>query len=306
MTFFDYVKNIFILLLFLVFAPSIFESIRTQYGIFTTQKTIIGIIKIQGDLVHSAHISKQLHRFFSDDTIKAIVLSIESCGGAAGTGQAVAHEILTLKKQYPKPIVALTENMCASGGYYIASATDYIICSGQALVGSIGSYIPHMFQLHDFLQKHTVGYALIKAGQYKASTDPFAPLSDEAKIHLQSVVDNSYEQFIEDIARNRKLIVQDAPIWADGKIFTGKQAKELHLIDELGSVSQAKAYIKDKLLIAGDIEWIYAEPEGNFLQRLCTNAGMEDRCKLFNAADFGITNVIEKIYLSQSHICLKT
>jgi protease-4 len=300
MAFFDYIKNIFMLLIFLLFAPGIFEGIRTQYGIFVSPKTHVGVIKIQGDLCHSAWLTKQLHAFFSNNDIKAVLLTIESCGGAAGTGQAVAREILTLKKKYPKPVIALTENMCASGAYYIASATDYIISSGQALIGSIGSCIPHLFQLNDFLQKHAIGYTLIKSGTYKASTDPFVTLNDESKAHLQSVVDNSYEQFIEDIAHNRKLALQNASLWADGKIFTGKQAKELNLVDELGSASQAIAYIKDKQLIDGDIEWIQAEPEGSFLQRLFNGSAAGDSCGLFGYAGCDITGIIKKICFNQS------
>lgn len=301
MAFFDYIKNIFMLLIFLLFAPGIFDSIRSQYGIFMSPKTHVGIIKIQGDLCHSARPVKQLHSFFSNNEIKAILLNIESCGGAAGTGQAIANEILTLKKKYPKPIITLTENMCASGAYYIASATDYIISSGQALIGSIGSRIPHLFQLNTFLEKHDIGYTLIKSGAYKASTDPFTSISEEDKAHLQGVVDNSYEQFIEDIAHNRKLALQNASVWADGKIFTGKQAKELNLVDELGSASQAIAYIKDKQLIDGDIEWIQAEPEGSFLERIF-NTG-ED-CGLFNYIGCDALSIIKKICITQTQNCL--
>lgn len=292
------------LLIFLLFAPGLFEGIRTQYGIFMSQKTRVGVIKVQGDLHHSAWLTKQLHTFFSNNDIKAILLNIESCGGAAGTGQAVAHEILALKKKFPKPVIALTENMCASGAYYIASATDYIISSGQALIGSIGSYIPHLFQLNGFLQKHDIGYALIKSGTYKAITDPFVAMSDEDKAHLQTVVDNSYEQFIEDIAHNRKLALQNASIWADGKIFTGKQAKELNLIDELGSASQAIAYIKDKQLIDGDIEWVQAEPEGSLLQRMFGAGDLGDNCGLFSSAGCDITGMIKKICTAQTRSCL--
>lgn len=302
MAFFDYIKNIFMLLIFLLFAPGIFNGIRTQYGIFMSPKTQVGIIKVHGDLCNSSWLVKQLHGFFSNNEIKAILLNIESCGGAAGTGQAVAHEILMLKKKYPKPIIALTENMCASGAYYIASATDYIISSGQALVGSIGSRISHLFQLNAFLEKHDIGYTVIKAGTYKASTDPFVTISEEDKAHLQAVVNNSYDQFVEDIAHNRKLAIQNASEWADGKVFTGKQAKELHLVDELGSASQAIAYIKDKQLIDGEIEWIQAEPEGNFLQRIF-NPG--DDCGLFNYVGCDAANIVKKICLGQSGSSLK-
>jgi protease-4 len=301
MTFFSYIKSIFMLLLFLLVAPTIFENLRRQYSHILSPKTQVGVIKIYGEICNSSRFIKQLHSFFSDNEIKAIVLNIESCGGAAGTGQALAQELLALNKKYPKPIIALTENICASGAYYIASATDHIISSGQALIGSIGSYIPHLFHLNKLIQKYDIDCTLIKAGTYKAITDPFVPLNDDDKAHLQAVVDSSYEQFIEDIAHNRKLALQDAGQWADGKIFTGKQAKELSLVDELGSVSQATAYIKDKLLLEGDIEWIKATSQKSLLQELF-NSDDSDDCGLFSTAWRTAIPLIEKVSFGQPRL----
>ena len=295
MAFFDYIKNIFLLLIFLLFAPGLVEGIRTQYGLFMTQKTRVGIIKIRGDLDHSARLFKQMYTLFSDNTVKAILLNIESCGGAAGTGQALALEILTLKKRYPKPIITLTENVCTSGAYYIASATDYIISSGQALIGSIGSRLPHLFQFNSVLEKYDIGYTSIKAGTYKGTTDPFLSIDQAGKEQLQSIVNDSYEQFVQDVAHNRKLALQNAEQWADGKIFTGRQAKELNLIDEIGASSQAIAYIKDKQLIEGDIDWVAVEPETSFLQRLISSD--DEDCGLLNSSSNTVSNLIKKICL---------
>lgn len=304
MAFFDYIKNFFMLLIFLLFAPGIFEGIKNQYGLFSSPKTKVGVIPIRGELSHSGWITKQLHSFFSNSDIKAVLLNIESCGGAAGTGQAVAQEILTLKKKFPKPIIALSENACASGAYYIAAATDHIICSGQALVGSIGSYLPHLFQLNEFIEKHNIGYALIKSGAYKAGTDPFVQMSDTDKAHLQAVVDDSYEQFVQDVAQNRKLALQNASEWADGKIFTGRQAKELHLVDELGSACQAIAYIKDKQLIDGEIEWVQAEQDSSILQKMLGSSD-SDGCSIFSSAESALAHVIKIFCLGKSQSYLK-
>ncbi len=283
MTFFDYLKNIFIFLIFLQLAPSLIQNIKNQYSKIIMPSTRVGVIKLHGLLTHSSWYAKQLHTFFKDTNIKAIVLKIESSGSAAGTGQALCNEILTLKKEYPKPIIAITENMCASGAYYIASATDHIIASGQAVIGSIGSYIPYLFQLEDFIEQYHISYEAVKAGTYKGMTDPFIKMNDADRAQLQSVVDSSYDQFITDIAQNRKLPIGTAPEWAEGKLFTGKQALELGLVDELGTAYQAIAYIKNKKLIDGDIEWVHPQPRGGFLQRFIDPDDMGEEGSIFSS-----------------------
>ncbi len=294
MTFFDYLKNIFIFLIFLQIAPSLIQNIKKQYSKIIMPSTQVGVIKLHGLLTHSSWYAKQLHTFFKDSDIKAIVLKIESSGSAAGTGQALCNEILALKKEYPKPIIAMTENMCASGAYYVASATDHIIASGQAIVGSIGSYMPYLFQLEGFLEQYHIGYEAVKAGTYKAMTDPFIKMNDEDRAQLQSVADDSYDQFIADVARNRKLPLHSSPQWADGRLFTGQQALEQGLVDELGSAHQAIAYIKNKKLIDGDIEWVHPQPRGGFLKHFIEPDDMGDESSLFNQFGLHITTLIKQ------------
>ncbi len=294
MTFFGYLKNLLIFLFFLQITPKLIQGISTQYSAFIVPKTRVGVLRIDGVLYHSSWHAKKLHSFFADDSIKAILLKIESSGSCAGTGQALAHEIIQLKATYPKPIITLTENVCASGAYYIASATDYIISSGQALIGSIGSYMPHLFQLKGFLENHNIEYTAIKAGTYKGMTDPFNAMNEQDKEQLQSVVDDSYEQFIADIAHNRKLAIQEDKTWADGKIFTGKQAQKLGLVDELGSAINAITYIKNKKLI-DDIEWIHAQPQGGFLQQFFNPQDPTDSASMFNQCDTSIATCVQAV-----------
>ena len=300
MTFFDYLKNIFIFLIFLQLAPSLIQNIKKQYTKMIMPSTRVGVVKLHGLLTNSSWYAKQLHTFFKDTDIKAIVLKIESSGSAAGTGQALCNEILALKKEYPKPIIAITENMCASGAYYIASATDHIIASGQAVIGSIGSYMPYLFQLQDFIEQYHISYEAIKAGTYKGMTDPFIKMSDEDRAQLQLVVDDSYEQFITDIAHNRKLPIGTAPEWAEGKLFTGKQGFDIGLIDELGSAHQAIAYIKNKKLIDGDIEWVHPQARGGFLQRFIEPDDMGEEGSIFNQFGLQIGSTIKHLFKYQS------
>ncbi len=261
----DFFKNIFILLLVLQFAPMLFESIKKQYSRYFEPHTKVGYLAIKGILLNSSYYVHHLKKLFEDKEVKAILVYIESPGGAAGTAEAIAHEIEQLKKEHPKPIITIAENIVASGGYYIAAATDYIIASPSTLVGSIGVSIPGQFKLHDFIEQYKIHYNVIKAGEYKAVTDPFAEVTPGQNALLTNVAESSYENFLEHVSSHRpKLELEHAASWADGKIFTGKQALSLGLIDLIGSQSNALQKIKEMTIIEGTIEWIKPEKVSNF------------------------------------------
>ncbi len=256
MTFFDYLKTFFLVLIILQIAPSLFTGIKKQYGHYFEPHSQVGLISVKGLISDAGPYIKNLQTFFKDNDIKAILLKIDCQGSATGSGESIFHEINALKEEYRKPVVALVENVCASGGYHIACAADHIIAPGMSLIGSIGVSFPYLFQLNDFMAHHNVGYVNMKAGKYKSATDPFVPITEEEKVELQKVLDDSYEQFIHNVANSRKLLVSDADTWANAKLFSGRQAHKLGLIDELGSVTNAIKVLKDKALIEGEILWV--------------------------------------------------
>jgi len=126
-------------------------------------------------------------------------------------------------------------------------------------VGSIGSTIPYQFKLNEFIEQYKIGYTVIKAGEYKSATDPFAPASAKEAQMLQDVASDSYNTFVEHVALRRNLTKDSATKWANGKIFTGKQALSLGLIDALGSQTDAIKTLKQLAMIEGEIEWIKPE-----------------------------------------------
>jgi len=256
MNFFDYLKNIFIVLIFLQIAPALVKNIKKQYGKMLSPRAHVGLIRVRGVLHNSDRYNKYLNKYFKDKNIKAILLKIDCPGSSAGTAQAIYNEIQSLKKKYDKPIITLVENICASGGYYIASSTDAIITPASSLVGSIGSAFQFLFQLKDFMEQYKIKYKPIVAGKYKDTTDPFTDMTPEQEKMLQSVLDSSYDQFTQDVAKNRKLSLKDKGKWADGKIFTGSQALKLGLVDTIGSAYDAVKKIKDMAMIKDDIIWI--------------------------------------------------
>ncbi|MFI5332985.1 MAG: signal peptide peptidase SppA [Candidatus Babeliales bacterium] len=264
MSFFNVLKTIFLLLIMINFAPPLIKNIKKQYQAYLEPKTQVGVLPIKGMIVDSSYYVKQLNTFFKDPEIKAILLKVECPGSAAATAQAIHHEIHMLKKEHPKHVEVLVENVCASGGYYIASAADHITAPGTAIIGSIGAYMPYLFQLKDFIEQFKIHYEPIKAGTYKSAGDPFVPMTPQERELLQEMTQDMYQQFVEDIAKTRGVSVADKEKWAEGKVFSARQAQKIGLVDTLGSLHTATASIKEKALIEGDIEWVYAPQPYNW------------------------------------------
>lgn len=253
----DYLKNLFLIIILLQIAPPLIKSIIAQYSRILEPHTKVAYMDISGFLYDSSYYARHLRDYFKQSDIKAIVLKIETPGGAAGTSENIAHEIEMLKQEYPKPLVTFVENICTSGGYYIACVSDHIIAAPSALIGSIGSAIPYQFKVNEFLEKYDINYVPITAGKFKGSTDPFSPENSEGTAMLQSVADDSYANFKEHVIKYRSLVSEkNESQWAQGIIVTGRQALKRGLIDEVGSQTTVINKIKELAVIAEEIEWI--------------------------------------------------
>ncbi|MCA9770411.1 signal peptide peptidase SppA [Candidatus Dependentiae bacterium] len=295
-------RSFFMLILFFMFFPLIpvlTKNLKTFYFRHFDPRTQVAVVPIRGFLYDSAYLTKHIRRFFENNDIKAILLKIECPGGASGTGQAIFSEIRHFKKIYPtKPVIALVENICASGGYYVASAADYIIAPPSALIGSIGARFGYLFQLQELLQDYKIQYKAIKAGTYKNVADPFVGITEQEVAMLQSVLDDTYQQFIVDISQQRKLAPTQSYEWADGKIFTARQAKKLGLIDQLGSISVAKKVIKEKALIETNIKWV-KPPQKSGWFNLISSDSSDDNDELSSNLVNAICATLENRYLKK-------
>jgi protease-4 len=293
-------KNIGYFALFIIaipLIPAILGGIQNFYNRYLDPRAKVGVLPIKGVLYDSAYYTKQLNTFFKDDQIKAILLKIESPGSAAGTGQAIYNEIVELKKEYAKPVIALVENVCASGGYYIACAADHIISSPMAVVGSVGSAFPYFFNVKGALEHVKVKYVPLAAGAYKNSTNPFTETTTEQKQMLQEVLDDSYDLFAQDVATQRNLSVATKDEWANGKIFNGRHAMRLGLVDELGSSTQAIKAIKERAHIEGDIKWVHAPSRSSLWSIFGGESDDEQSMVSCLATEF--LNVVENRYNQQ-------
>lgn len=256
----DYVKTAFWIILLIQIAPPAIKNISKHFFDTMEPKNKVGYILLLDVIQSSSSINSQLKKFFKDPEIKAILLKIDCPGGAAGSTEAISQEILKLKKQYPKPIITYSENLCASGAYHIAATTDHIITTSSALIGSIGSKLRTIVKIHDVLSKYDIKTYDIASGTYKNSLDLSTPMTPDQQAMLQNLTDNSYEQFVSEISKYRHLNLSQKSIWADGKVFTGNEALKLKLVDEIGNLSSALDYIKHKILHADrEIELVKQE-----------------------------------------------
>ena len=267
-TFSDYVKNIFWVLVLLQFAPLFISGIKKHYSEMFEQKTKVGVITINSMITAADPTIRHIKEIFTDNTIKAVVLKINSPGGVAPSAQAIFYELLHFKKAHPeKYVIAFTETMAASGGYYIAAGADYIISTPSSLIGSIGVKMVHP-NFKKFIEQFNIEYDITKTGSYKAAGDPFLTMSPAVKEQFQEMSNNVYKQFIRDVAKQRPQLSSDTTKWAEGRIFTGEQALELSLIDQLGSQSTVEQALRDKAPIVGRIEWIKPAKKTTFFASL--------------------------------------
>jgi len=251
-----FLKNLLLLALLVAVSPYVINALKGYRLPTTDMGSKVAIVSIKGQLADSTCYAEQLHHYFKADDIKAILLKIDSPGGAQGTGEALFGEIDLLKREHKKPVIVFVENLCTSAAYLIASAADYIVSSPSALVGGIGTTLPWLFHVNDFLKEHNIGYTPIKAGEYKMAGCAFTAMTLEEQGHLQAIVDDAYDQFVRMVAMQRHLSPDTRDAWANGRLFTGVRAKQAGLIDAVGSLQKVARVIKEKALIDGEIEWV--------------------------------------------------
>jgi protease-4 len=196
----------------------------------------IAIVEVTGMITDSRDIVRQLKEYRRDDNIKGIILRIDSPGGSVAPSQEIYDEVLKIKDNNKKVFASLG-NMAASGGYYIASPADMVVANPGTLTGSIG-VIMAFSNIEELIKKIGMRPEVIKSGQFKDSGSPVRPMSKTERNFLQGVVDDVHEQFMEAVAKGRNLPKKKVIKIADGRIFTGRQALKLKLVDHLGGLEE--------------------------------------------------------------------
>ncbi|MGZ8365278.1 MAG: signal peptide peptidase SppA [Nitrospira sp.] len=213
----------------------------------------IALIRVEGVILDSQTTIGELKRFSENPSVKAIVIRIDSPGGGVVPSQEIYNAVKRVRSKHNKAVIASMGSVTASGGYYIAAATDRIVANPGTLTGSIG-VIMETANVEGLLRKIGVEGVVIKSGKYKDVGSPLRKMSADERGLLQGVMDDVHKQFIEAVAEGRSLELRAAQALADGRIFTGRQAKEAKLVDELGD-------LEDAIQLAAEVVGIEGEPK---------------------------------------------
>lgn len=229
----------------LLFVAMTIGSVAVAYWARGTTPTFrlsntVGVVTIEGEIWESRSIVEQLEDYRDDSRVEAIIVRIDSPGGAIVPSQEIYSAILELREESDKPVVASMAGLAASGGYYIASACDRIVANRGTITGSIG-VIAQWLNYEGVLEWARITPVTITSGAMKDVGNPFREMSDEERAYFQALLGQMHQQFIDAVleARAGKMDREQLTAIADGRVYTGEQAIEIGLVDDLGTMWDA-------------------------------------------------------------------
>lgn len=229
--FFLFVLAVFTLVYFTLHAGGE-EASLTSFG------DKIGVVDLEGVILDPKTIVPQLKKFGDDDSIKAIILHVNSPGGGVAASEEIYREVKRLRDEKKKRIVASIETVGASGAYYVSSATNKIFADNGSVVGSIG-VITEWVNYGDLMRWAKLKPEVLTVGEYKDTGDPSREMTPAERQYIQSLIDNMYGQFVQAVADGRHAKFDDIKSIADGRVWTGKEALSMHMIDQIGDFQDA-------------------------------------------------------------------
>ncbi len=228
----------------------VYFSLRGQEGQYVVTGGTggkIAVVDIEGVIINPKTAVRDLKKFADDSSVKAIVLHLDTPGGSAAASEEIYRQVRRIRDEKKKRIVASIGIVGASGGYYIASATNKIFANNASVVGSIGA-IMDWYNYGDLLRWAKLKPETIKSGEFKDTGDPSRELTPAERVYLQGMVNNMRDQFVAAVAQGRGLKTEDLNPLADGRVWTGQQALPLKLIDQIGDFEAA---VKDTAQAVG-------------------------------------------------------
>jgi protease-4 len=240
----------------------------------------IGVVEIEGVITSSKETMDDIIRFKEDPTIKGVILRINSPGGSVGPTQEIYREVEKLKEK--KKVYVSMGTTCASGGYYIASAGNRLYANPSTITGSIG-VIMHLMIVEEVMKKIGLQSNTIKAGEFKDTGTPFRQMTPDEREYLDNIIRSIYDQFMKDIAAGRKMDPERVRRLAEGKIYTGTQAKDVGLIDAIGDFYDTVDALKADLKIKGKPVLVYAEKPFTFSKWLFSSLSKELTNEIFSS-----------------------
>jgi protease IV len=244
----------------IVVALILFALRRDEADDFSFSRNKIGIIELTGVIFDSKSWIDQLQRFGDNDSIKAIVLRIDSPGGGVAASQEIYSQVVRIRQKKKKIIVSSIASVGASGAYYVACGTDRIIANPASVTGSIG-VIAEWVNYGELLKWARLKSVVFKSSELKDAGSPVREITEAEKKYLQNLIDDMYIQFVEVVAQGRKLDFGLARSLADGRVYTGKDAKAKRLIDELGTLQDAISTTARMAKLSDDPRLVYPAKE---------------------------------------------
>ncbi|WP_299238589.1 signal peptide peptidase SppA [Sulfurihydrogenibium sp.] len=233
----------------------------------------VGLIRIEGTITDYLDTVSIISEATKDESIKAVVIDVDSPGGAVGASQEIYRAIEKLREK--KPVVVSMGNVAASGGYYISAPANVIYANPGTITGSIGVIIQHV-DVSEILNKFGVKVNTIKSGANKDILYPTKPLLPEQKALLEKTVMDVYDQFLDAIVRYRPIKKDVLKNYADGRVFSGNEAKALGLVDKIGNIQDAISEAKKLGKLKEDAPVIELKPKKSLLDELMNSKfGME-------------------------------
>lgn len=253
--------------IFLLFVFFTMGNIVKDRSILARGGVSVGVVKVHDAIMDSERPLRELKEFEEDSSIKAIIVRIDSPGGAVGPSQEIHDAIKRVKKI--KPVVASFESVAASGGFYVAVAADRIVSNPGTLTGSIG-VIMNMANLSELYKWAKVERYNIKSGKFKDVGADTRAMSPEERELVQSLIDNVYNQFLKAVADGRRLPVDKVKPFADGRVLSGEQAFEAGLVDKLGGIDVAIDLVKElaKIDAKQKVNLVLPEPKRRSLMEV--------------------------------------
>lgn len=249
-------------------------------GSFFSADERLGMVRLEGAIMNAEPIVNWIKVLRDDESVKGVLLRINSPGGAVAPSQEIYAAVKRLAEA--KPVVVSMGSVAASGGYYAAAPADMIIANPSTVTGSIGVRM-ELANLQELFGKIGIKQTALTTGKFKDAGSPFKPLSDEDRAYLQGVIEDMHKQFVSDVAEGRDMEMQYTHTLADGSIYTGNRALMLGLVDKLGDLETAFDELKELsgLSVYQDYELLDGPPsERGFLRELFGETSVDVKLEL--------------------------
>ena len=252
--------------LFVLFAVGVFTLVYMSFGGGNTEESFSGfgpkiaVVDLDGVIFSPKQIVPQLKKFADDDSVKAIIIHVNSPGGGVAASEEIYREVKRIRDEKKKRIVASIETVGASGAYYVASATNKIYADKGSVVGSIG-VIAEWVNYGELLKLAKLNAITMKAGEFKDTGSPTREMTPAEREYMQGLIDNMHTQFIQAVADGRHAKEADIRAIANGKVWSGEQALALKMVDQIADFEGAVKDTAQAVNISGEPTLVYPPKE---------------------------------------------